>query len=86
MIIVGLGRMSKEQKGMVFTGEEVPQKIYHQGEGCILADGYPLMEIYYPRITNVVDWKKHIKEILKWYAWITISPACSPQGEQGQGN
>ena len=65
MIIVGLGRMSKEQKGMVFTGEEVPQKIYHQGEGCILADGYPLMEIYYPRITNVVDWKKHIKEILK---------------------
>lgn len=65
MIIVGLGRMSKEQKGMIFSGEEIPQKIYRQGEGCILADGYPLMEIYYPKIKNMIDWKKHIKEILR---------------------
>lgn len=64
MVIVGLGRMSKEQKGMIFAGEEVPEKVYHQGEGCILADGHPLCEIAYPRIANIIAWKKHIKEIL----------------------
>lgn len=64
MVVVGLGRMSKEQKGMIFAGEEIPDKIYHQGEGCLLADGHPLYEVAYPKIQNVVDWKKHIKEIL----------------------
>lgn len=64
MIVLGLGRMSKEQKGMIFAGEELPDKIYHQGEGCLLADGHPLYEVAYPRIRNIVDWKKHIKEIL----------------------
>lgn len=64
MVVLGLGRMSKEQKGMVFSGEELPDKIYHQGEGCLLADGCPLYEVAYPRIRNVVDWKRHIMEIL----------------------
>lgn len=64
MVVLGLGRMSKEQKGMIFAGEELPDKIYHQGEGCLLADGHPLYEVAYPRIKNIVDWKKHIKEIL----------------------
>lgn len=64
MVVLGLGRMSKEQKGMIFAGEELPDKIYRQGEGCLLADGHPLYEIAYPRIKNIVDWKKHIKEIL----------------------
>lgn len=64
MVVLGLGRMSKEQKGMIFSGEELPDKIYRQGEGCFLADGHPLYEMAYPRIRNMVDWKKHIKEIL----------------------
>ena len=64
MIVVGLGRMSKEQKGMLFSGEELPDKIYHQGEGCLLADGYPLYEVAYPQIRNITDWKRHIKEVL----------------------
>ena len=64
MIVLGLGRMSKEQKGMIFAGEELPDKIYHQGEGCLLADGHPLYEVAYPRIRNIVDWKKNIKEII----------------------
>lgn len=64
MVVLGLGRMSKEQKGMIFAGEELPDKIYHQGEGCLLADGHPLYEVAYPQIKNIVDWKKHIKEIL----------------------
>lgn len=64
MVVLGLGRMSKEQKSMVFSGEELPDKVYHQGEGCLLADGHPLYEVAYPRIRNTVDWKRHIKEIL----------------------
>lgn len=64
MIILGLGRMSKEQKGMVFTGEDIPDKIYHLGEGILLADGYPLQEVTFPRICNIIDWKRHIKELL----------------------
>lgn len=64
MVVLGLGRMSREQKGMVFAGEEIPDKIYHQGEGCLLADGHPLYEITIPKIRNVIDWKKHIKAIL----------------------
>lgn len=33
MILLGLGRMSREQKGMIFSGEELPDKIYRQGGG-----------------------------------------------------
>lgn len=64
MIILGLGRMSKEQKGMIFAGEDIPDKIYHPGEGILLADGYPLQEVTFPKICNIVNWKKHIKELL----------------------
>ena len=64
MIVLGLGRMSKEQKGMVFSEEDIPDKIYHQGEGILLADGYPIQEVTFPRIRNIVNWKCHIKEIL----------------------
>lgn len=30
---------------MIFAGEDIPDKVYHQGEGCLLADGYPLYEV-----------------------------------------
>lgn len=64
MIILAMGRMSREQKGMLFAGEDIPDKIYHRGEGCMLADGHPLYEVVIPRISNLVDWKKHIKQLL----------------------
>lgn len=64
MVFLGLGRMSKEQKGMIFAGEEVPNRVYQRGEGCILADGYPIYEIKIPPIGDMVDWKKHIKQSL----------------------
>lgn len=64
MVVFILGRPSREQKGMLLTGEDIPDKIYHQGEGCLLADGHPLYEIKIPKIRNVVDWKKHIKAVL----------------------
>lgn len=64
MIIMGLGRMSKEQKGMVFAGEDIPDRVYGVGEGVILADGQPIMEVKFPCIKNAYDWKRHIKLIL----------------------
>ncbi|WP_164880434.1 FtsK/SpoIIIE domain-containing protein [Clostridium manihotivorum] len=65
MIIVALGRLSREQKSMLFSGEELPDKIYRQGEGILLADGYELKEVKYPKINNVSDWKRHILSVIK---------------------
>ena len=65
MIVIGLGRLSKEQKGMLFSGEELPERIYKKGEGILLADGYPLREVKFPFIKNIDDWKKHIHAILQ---------------------
>lgn len=56
MVILGLGRMSKEQKGMIFTGEEIPDRVFYQGEGVMLADGCPLRLVKFPQITNISDW------------------------------
>lgn len=65
MVYLSLGRQNKEQLGMLFSGEEIPRnRIYQPGEGLLLADGYPLMEVKYPRITNEEKWKKHILDIL----------------------
>lgn len=65
MVVIGLGRLSKEQKGMVFAGEEVPNTIYQKGEGVLLADGHPLLEVKFPKIKDVSDWKRHILSILR---------------------
>ena len=64
MVVIGLGRMSKEQKGMVFTGQEIPDEILGAGEGLLLADGKELVTVKYPLIENVSDWKEHIFQIL----------------------
>ena len=65
MVVIGLGRLSKEQKGMLFSGEELPERIYKKGEGILLADGYPLREVKFPFIRNIDDWKKPIHAILQ---------------------
>ena len=64
MTLIALGRLSREQKGMIFSGEDIPDRIYQQGEGLILADGSPLREIKYPYIADITDWKNHILQIL----------------------
>ncbi len=64
MVLAALGRLSKEQKGMIFPGEEIPERVFGVGEGLVLADGLPLMEIKYPIINDVDDWKRHIRNIL----------------------
>ena len=64
MVVIGLGRLSKEQKGMLFSGEELPERIYQKGEGIILADGRSLIEVKFPIISDINDWKNHIRAIL----------------------
>ena len=64
MVVIGLGRLSKEQRGMLFSGEELPERIYKKGEGIILADGRSLIEVKFPIISDINDWKNHIRAIL----------------------
>lgn len=64
MVILGLGRVSKEQKGMIFAGEEIPDRVFTRGEGMLLADGCEIKEIRIPRIRNMYDWKKQIRLLL----------------------
>lgn len=64
MVVIGLGRLSKEQKGMVFAGQEIPDEIFSAGEGMLLADGKEIVSVKYPLIENVEIWKLHISQIL----------------------
>lgn len=67
MVILNYGRMSKEQKSILFSGEEISDRVYKPGEGVLLADSHPIYDNYCtPRIRNLVDWKKNIKhELMK---------------------
>lgn len=65
MITIGLGRISKEQKGMIFPGQEIPDRIFSAGEGMLLADGMEIKAVKYPIIEDTSDWKRHITYILR---------------------
>lgn len=65
MLVIALGRLSKEQKTMLFSGEDIPDGINKQGEGLLLADGYSLRSVKFPRIVDVSDWKKHILSAIR---------------------
>lgn len=60
MISISLGHTSKEQKGMLFPGEDIPDRIYKPGEGIILADGYQLQTVKFPLIENTDNWRENI--------------------------
>lgn len=64
MGVIGLGNLSKEQKSMVFPGQELPTEILGAGEGMLLADGHEIMPVKYPLLADAEDWKRHIWEIL----------------------
>ena len=65
MAVIGLGKMSKEQKGMVFPGEEIPDGVFQAGEGMLLADGMEAVTVKYPLIQDAQEWKRHIRRILE---------------------
>lgn len=60
MVLLALGRLSREQKGMLFSGEELPDRVYQPGEGVILLDGREVEEVKLPWITDMLGWKKQI--------------------------
>ena len=63
MVVCSLGRLSKEQRLMLFSGEDVPvDTIYDKGEGLLLADGKELKEVKFPLIDDLGDWKEHIRQ------------------------
>lgn len=64
-IILAFGRQSREQKGMLFSGETLPERqFYAPGEGLLLADGHPLKAVKFPLIEDVDNWKMHILDAL----------------------
>ena len=64
-VVCALGRLSKEQKQMLFSGEDIPtDTLYGPGEGLLLADGKELMEVKFPMITDLDGWKEHIMQVL----------------------
>lgn len=65
MVIIGLGRMSREQKGMIFLGQEISIDNFGAGEGMLLADGREITSVKYPIIQDISDWKRHILSILQ---------------------
>lgn len=65
MVRIILGNSSKELRGMLLSGEEIPKdKVYRRGEGLLLADGLPLIEVKYPVIRDMENWKGHILQCL----------------------
>lgn len=64
MLTISMGRLSREQKLMLFSGEDIADRIYKSGEGLLLADGQALREVAFPLIRDVTDWKRHILSIL----------------------
>lgn len=64
MITLAMGNLSREQKGMIFPGQELPDRRFKPGEGMLLADGFEIKEVIFPLIRNVADWKMHIGKIL----------------------
>ena len=65
MCILALGRLSKEQKNMLFSGEELPERSYQQGEGVILLDGREVEKVKIPWVTDVPGWRKHMLDTLE---------------------
>ena len=65
MVVCALGRLSKEQRQMLFSSEDIPtDTIYQKGEGLLLADGKELVEVKFPLISDVDEWKAHIRQSL----------------------
>lgn len=49
---------------MLFSGEELLERSYQQGEGVILLDGREVEEVKIPWVTDVPGWRKHMLDTL----------------------
>ncbi len=64
MVTLGMGNLSKEQKSMIFPGQEIPDRRFKPGEGMLLADGFEIKEVVFPLIRDVADWKRNLGKLL----------------------
>lgn len=64
MAVLAFGNLSKEQKGMVFPGQEMPERTFQAGEGTLLADGKEITAVKFPLIEDAAGWKRHVRGIL----------------------
>ena len=63
--VCALGRLSKEQRIMIFPGEDIrADEVYQKGEGLLLADGKEITEVKFPLIEDIDNWKDHIRQEL----------------------
>lgn len=64
MLIICVGRVSREQQQMLFSGEDISDRVYQPGQGVLLADGEPLRDVIFPTIKDLTSWKAHIMGLL----------------------
>lgn len=64
-ITISLGNISKETKGMLYSGEELPDRVYKVGEGIAWIDGLGLKEIKFPKISNMGKVEEQILQRLR---------------------
>lgn len=50
---ITLGNISKEAKSMLYSGEDLPDRIFKVGEGIAWIDGVGLKEVKFPKIRNI---------------------------------
>lgn len=50
---ISLGNLSKEAKSMLYSGEDLPDRVYKVGEGICWIDGTGIKEIKFPKIRDM---------------------------------
>lgn len=73
---ISLGNISKEARKMLYSGEELPERIYRAGEGVCWMDGTGMCEIKFPKIADMPALEKRISHRLC---------RMRPQGKQEAG-
>lgn len=64
MLILALGKLSKEQRNMMFSGLDFPDCTFNVGEGVLLADGSDLQTVKFPHIGSMDKLKTSIHDAL----------------------
>lgn len=76
MVSIGLGRLSKESKSMLFPGEDFPEDYAPEtAKGVILVDGEPLRVFKVPKVN-----KERLKKLLALKSAERVSGASSAGG------
>lgn len=64
-ITISLGNLSREARTMLYSGEELPQRVYQAGEGICWIDGTGIKEVKFPKILDMDAWEAKILNRLR---------------------